>query len=62
MKKHLENKISKNPDVEISETTVDKLKKLQPGLGMMYYKSALCHSKSIEEAAEFLRVKRFLYI
>lgn len=55
-------KMARMADIEANEAHIEELRRLQPGLSMMDYKAALRHSKSVEEAAEFLRVKRQSYI
>jgi hypothetical protein len=54
--------MTEKPKTEDQAPSIEELKKLQPGLSMRDYKSALRDTKSITEAAEWLRVKRQCYI
>ncbi|TLX16095.1 hypothetical protein [Rhizobium sp. MHM7A] len=55
-------KMSRNSETEQQAADLEELKRLQPGLSAMDYKSALRHAKSVAEAAEWLGVKRLSYI
>lgn len=54
--------MARNGETEQQAADLEELKRLQPGLSAMDYKSALRHAKSVAEAAEWLAVKRLSYI